>query len=217
MVGLKSRMNLGARFPRTADQAVWEVRRVMRGYLRRFGLLGLLLPACVVLGIGAWTVDQQQVRAMAATQLRLAELELIPVRPAENRGSDGHARLKAFEGYLLAHEDIPVVVQDILNLAEDQHLSITRGEYRPEIDVQGKFLRYRMTLPVKGDAQAIRRFMLAALHAQKTLALESVQFKRERIESARVEARIQWIVLTRLPAYSAANAAPSDRTAGGAR
>jgi hypothetical protein len=60
-------------------------------------------------------------------------------------------------------------------------------------------LRYRMTLPVKGDAQAIHQFMAAALKAHKTLALDAVQFKRERIESGEIEARIQWVLLTRLP------------------
>lgn len=217
MVGLSSRVNLRGRLPRTAGQAVWEVRRGIRVYLRRFGLLGMLLPGCAVLGIVAWTVDQQQIRALASTQLSLTEQELVSSSPVENRGVDGRGRLKAFDEYLLDHENIPVVVQDILNLAEDEKLSITRGEYRPQIDVQGKFLRYRMTLPVKGDAQAIRRFMLAALHAQKTLALESVQFKRERIESSKVEARIQWIVLTRLPSYTVGTEVSSDTTGGGAR
>jgi hypothetical protein len=48
-----------------------------------------------------------------------------------------------------------------------------------------------------GDAQAIHQFM-AALKAHKTLALDAVQFKWERIESSEIEARIQWVLLTRL-------------------
>jgi len=74
-----------------------------------------------------------------------------------------------------------------------------------------------MTLPVQGDAGAIRRFMLAALLAHKTLALESVQFKRDRAATAEVEARIQWVLLTRLPGVPGAEAAPVATAAGPVR
>lgn len=79
-----------------------------------------------------------------------------------------------------------------------------RGSYRPQVDVAGGFLRYRMTLPVKGSGPAIQRFMQTALRKQKTLALDSVQFKRARIGSSDIEARIEWLMLTRLPAADGA-------------
>jgi hypothetical protein len=37
------------------------------------------------------------------------------------------------------------------------------------------------------------------LASQRTLALESVQFKRQGIDSSEVEARIQWTLMTQLP------------------
>jgi hypothetical protein len=76
---------------------------------------------------------------------------------------------------------------------------LARGDYRAQPDLQGGFMRYRMSLPVKGDAPAVLKLMQAALQSHKTLALESVQFKRARIESADVEVRLQWVLLTRLP------------------
>ena len=77
---------------------------------------------------------------------------------------------------------------------------LAKGDYKSQVDVNGQFFQYSMTFPVQGDAQSIERFILAALAQHKTLALESVQFKRERIESKELEAKIQWTLFTQLPA-----------------
>jgi hypothetical protein len=184
------------------SQAIWETRRAARAFMRRFGAVGFMLLACLFAGAAAWVVEQRELRILVALTHQLAAQQDRPSMKAmaEPGKDDGQTRLQAFEDQLLAHEAIPRVVQDLMNLADDARLSIVRGEYRPQADLQGRFMRYRMTLPVKGDAQAVHGFMHAALRAQRMLALESVQFKRERIDSPEVEARIQWVVLTRLPA-----------------
>jgi hypothetical protein len=191
--------------PRLAARFAWEWRRAARAFMRSWGGFGLIVGAAVLVGLAAWWVGRQQSMSMAQTRAllerRLAapEASIVPL-PEGGGGQDGRARLKAFDDYLLTHADIPSVVQNLIRLAEAEKLVLARGDYRPQADVQGGFLRYRMSLPVKGDAQAIRRFMQAALLAHRTLALEGVQFKRERIESATVEARLQWVLLTRPPA-----------------
>jgi len=187
---------------RALGRWTWGCARVARIVSRRFGLLGWFAMAFVAIAVLAAIQGHRASSQLDDARLKLAELNSMAARPVESRG---HAptRLTAFEDILLAHADIPGTVQDILELAEAQHLSIARGDYSPQIDAKGGFLRYRMTLPVKGDARAIHRFMLAALRAHRTLALESAQFKRERIESSDVEARIQWIVMTRLSSADA--------------
>ncbi|MFC5473803.1 hypothetical protein [Paraherbaspirillum soli] len=204
--------------PQLSEQLAWEARRARNWFMRRCGLFGLVLLGCALLGVGAWQIKRQQVRALVNVHAQLLRMknaqQQAPAALVESRNSDGRTRLKDFEDFLLVYEDIPEVVQSLLKLAEAEQLSITRGEYRPQVDQPGKFLRYRMTMPVKGDAHAIYRFMQNALHAQKALALESVQFKRERIDATVVEARIQWVVLTRLPAENGAsqsNAAAGER------
>jgi len=188
----------------------WELRRAGRGFRRRYGRAGVvLLLALAALCVAAWAADRQD---RAARRLR-AQWDDRPLRaaavPAAAPGDerDGRARLKAFDDYLLAHDDIPTVVQDLLNQAEDQHLVLARGDYRVQADGPGGFLRYRMSLPVKGDAGAVLKLMQAALQSHKTLALESVQFKRARIDSPEVEARLQWVLLTQLPPGAASGPA----------
>jgi hypothetical protein len=206
----------------------WELQRAVRGVSRRFGVgawltLALLLAAVLAAGLQRhWQTQasllQARLTERAGAQRHGAALSALPlVAPGPGAGpsAQGRARLQAFERHLLAHEDIPVVVQDLLSLAQDQGLVLQRGEYRPQIDRAGGFLRYRMSLPVKGPALAIQGFMQAALRAHPALALETIQFKRERIESTEIEARIQWVLLTRLPADVRALASVAGADAGG--
>ena len=93
-------------------------------------------------------------------------------------------------------------MKNLISLATDSGLLLARGEYKAQAEMQGGFLRYGMTLPVKGDPQAIHTFILTALAQNRTLALEGIQFKREQIESPEIEARLQWVLLTRLPSDS---------------
>lgn len=197
-------------------QFVWQVRRQLGVLTRQFGLWGwglALLAVMVVVAVAVIYVQTQQAQALRARlndALGTQEAGNAASSTAALTYADGRAGLKAFENHLLPHEEIPRVVQDVLRLAEKEGLSIQRGQYRPQIDTAGGFLRYRMSLPVQGPAPAIHRFIQSALRTQKTLALDSIQFKRERIQSSNVEVRIQWVVMARLPSATSANAVPAN-------
>lgn len=189
---------------------VWAVRSALHFGLPRIGVAGLCSISLAMAAAPLWWVLQQQQEALGQLRMALASQQARESAHTENtarmasssgpRTLDGRGRLNAFEKMLLPHEDIPVLVQDILQLAENQGLSVQRGDYRPQIDVTGNFLRYGMSLPIRGDASAINRFIQAALGAHPALIVESVRFKREMIASKDIEARVQWVVLTRLPA-----------------
>lgn len=191
------------------ETAVWNVTRAVRYVSRHFGLWGWGLLCCMIIGIAIWTLDTYQRAQIIALQSKIASqlnrtmvpslstLDIRRINAVEGEG--GRARLQLFDRYLLSHEDIPVVIQDLLQLAEENGLSILKGEYRPQVDTAGGFLRYKMLLPVKGPVVAVHHFIQATLRKHKTLAMESVQFKRERIDSPEIEARIQWDLLVRLP------------------
>lgn len=212
MVGMNGGSGVMPWLGQALGRWTWECARAARSVSRRFGLLGWFAIACVAIAALAAIQGHRARSQLDDARRQLAELNSTAVRPVESRAR-APTKLTAFEDILLAHADIPATVQDILELAEAQHLSIVRGDYRPQVDAKGGFLRYRMTLPVKGDAQAIHRFMLAALRAHRTLALESAQFKREHIESSEVEARIQWVVMTR-PSSADAVSVPASAAQG---
>lgn len=203
------------------QQAIYELHRLAYAFTRRFGAWGWGMSALLSVGALAGVAAHRQLEEFQRLEFRLAEQarthrrDEVPARtPALD---DGRARLRAFEDFLLPHDDIPVVVQDLLRLAESEGLSIQRGEYRPQVDAAGGFVRYRMSLPVQGAAPSIHRFIQSSLRKQKALALESVQFRRESIEVSQIEARIQWVLLTRLPAGRGSSLAASGVDNGGGR
>lgn len=197
----------------------WETGRQWRALRRRLGAAGMVtLALLAVAGLSVW-VDHRALHDKARAQEALA---LIAHRPAVSQaapatsGDSARLRLAAFDRQLLTHEDIPQAIGDLLTLAEQEGLAVEKGEYRPQPDAPGGFLRYRMTWPVKGDAAAVRRFILSALRAQPSLALESIQFKRESAAGAAVEARIQWLLLTQPSQRPVSGALESARVATGA-
>jgi len=183
------------------ERCGWETLHHGRRLLRRMGWGGIALVAAAGVSLLAWLQWQQseerldQMRVVLAAQPGPEPNTDKPAAPA----MDGRERLRAFEAHLVPHEEIPNVLQNLFRLADAENLTLQRGEYKVEPDSNGGFIRYRMILPVNGGSSAVYRFIQAALLAHGALALDSVQFRRERIDAQNVEARIQWILLTRLP------------------
>lgn len=178
----------------------WEARRLARAALRRSGLFWPGLLVCTAAAAAGLAVGRGQ--AAQAGLLAARPLAAAPVAassPVDAGQAGARSRLRAFEAHLLPHGDIPFALQDLLELGAAEGLSMQKGSYRAQPDSAGQFLRYRMSLPVQGSAQAIQRFMKAALRKQKNLALDGVQFKRTRIGSPDIEARIDWVLLVALP------------------
>lgn len=177
----------------------WTVRQGLRAALRHWSAVAVtfLLAALLAFAAGACQmVQHQQTLVQRAQALVISNLN--PVRgPVE---VDAVQDLAGFQKVLPLHEDIPNSLRDLIVLAQTHRLMLAKGDYKSQVDVNGQFFQYSMTFPVQGDAQSIERFILAALAQHKTLALESVQFKRERIESKELEAKIQWTLFTQLPA-----------------
>ena len=202
---------------RTVARMLWELRRGARACLRRFGMLGLLLPLCAVAVAVSLSVASTQFRLQASARNFAPVPSQVPNVGTPTRMEQGRTRLQAFDDLLLAHDDIPDAVQEILDLAERQGLVIARGEYKPVLDSAGSFLRYRMTLPIKGESGAINRFVQAALLAEPALVLESIQFRRDRPDAQQIEARLQWALLTRLPQGGMPSDLGTNSLAGGVK
>ena len=128
----------------------------------------------------------------------------------ERRDAEDAARLDAFESQLVPHDETGSVLQSLIELAEVEGLVLSRGDYTSTTDTDGQFVRHRMNFPVKGGAHSVPRFILAALSKHKALALETAQFKRQRGLPQDMEARVQFILLTRLPP------GPAERSVTGA-
>jgi len=178
-------------------RAQWDVLRLMRALQLRVGWGVVAGVAAVVtsVALAIWSLQMQANIQAMSTRI---ELERRTMKPRQAPPSSAQ-RLDAFYSALPAAHEIPATISQLIALAENQRLLLLSAEYRATPDVPGRYLRYRIVLPVSGDASAVQEFMLAALREHRALALESVTFKRERIEARNVEARIQFALITRTP------------------
>lgn len=195
----------------------WQCRRSAHRVYRMAGPDGLaiLLGLLVVCGLAAAVVHVRQLRIDLRTASVAGETTepLLQARPAAELSN-----LQKFEQVLPAHEDIPEVLERLFELGVEERLVLSRGEYRAQGDEVGQFVRYRMTMPIKGNAAAVQRFLERALAGNRSLVFESVQFKRDRIQAEQVEAIVQWTLVTGLPglAVRAPLPRPLDRPQEGA-
>ncbi|WP_265300276.1 hypothetical protein [Verminephrobacter eiseniae] len=194
----------------------WGARCLAARWTRRWGHWGWCVGVLLLLiGVVGWQVhaQAQQARSLARAQASpLAPVATTPAFTAPSDAQDAAGNLRRFERILLPHDEIPQLVQDLLQWAQDEGLSIERGDYQADADSEGGFMRYRMSLPVRGKSTAVHRLILKALSAQKNLTLESLQFKREQVSSEVIEARIQWLAMTQMPpSWTAAGAAQPVR------
>lgn len=180
---------------------VWNVRLYGRSSTRSFGAWewGLVIVSLVALasmaGAAHW---RSKIHALELLQKRATEPSHLLTVDASS-SVEAKQRLQDFEQMLIPHENIPKALGDLLQLAEDEGLLVSRADYRPDEDGLGHFMRYRIQMPIKGTTDAIQRFLRAALQAQRNLILESVQLKRETSQSNELDANVQWVLLTQLP------------------
>jgi hypothetical protein len=178
--------------PNLARRLGWEARRLAR----RTGAGAITGIGCALLALLAqWHSTQLDAQRIALTaQLNAAaRTAATPPAPVVTTASG----VAAFFDHLPPHDAIPDQLKELVRVARQSGIALTKAEYKPEQDANAGFLRYRVTLPVKADFAKVQSFLITALQALPTLTLESVAFKRERIEAGEVEARIQFVLLVR--------------------
>lgn len=173
--------------------AAWRWR-AWRWYRLPWGAPLLLLGVLALVVVAAWWCWLASARLTAVAQ----QQPLPPVSLADQDGVDGRrATLKQFMQGLPAADDAPAVVRSLFDLAEKEGLRLQRGSYRLQPEPAAAFARYRMTLPLRGDPARVQGFVQSALLAWPSLAVESIQFKREGPGQRQLEARIQWVLFVR--------------------
>lgn len=179
----------------------WKIRRAVSFHTRKHGVwlwFSIALFVLAVLGGGVSYFQEHALQKLKGSLGTLNKAQSLAGRNLQAPSSN-ESNIKAFEVLLPPHEDIPDLVRSVLQIAEDEGLTIERGDYQSEMDQQGRFSRYKMNLPVKGPSSSIHSFMRKALVNHKNITLDSLQFKREVVGSEIIEAKIQWIILTKLP------------------
>ena len=194
---------MSVRFVRFVRRAAWQLTR----WAQRPGAGPGLAALCVLLLLAAalfWHRSGRELEAATAARAK----QVAQLRPAATAGGAPDA-VRQFLAGLPAADDAAAVVQVLFDQAEREGLRLPRGNYRLQPEPATQLMRYRISLPVRGEAQRVQRFVQAALVAVPTLAVESIHFKREGVAGLVVEARIEWVLFVRAVA-NAPTLASSD-------
>lgn len=182
------------------QRALWPLRHsALRAWLR-VGPAGLFSVAALVLALLAvlWRM------ALPPLPVNLPKApHRVVLAPVDTSAADPRIALATFERQLGGNDTAPLVIDDLLARASKMNLQIQHGQYQPQADQQGGFVRYRMIFPLLGDAAAVNRFVFESLRAHPALALEALHIKRQKADTPTVDATVQFLLLRRLP-----NAAP---------
>lgn len=162
----------------------WRLRQWTRR-LGATGLLGLVLLATALvmqlIAVGAAN------EAVAAKEARLAQLRLAgatrAARPAP-QPVDPLARLPT-QGSASRQ------IGELERLARAHGLDLPRGQYSVAPLTGTPLLRWQLVLPVEATYATVHAFLAAALAGSPNLTLDEFKFKRERIESADLQAELR--------------------------
>lgn len=103
-------------------------------------------------------------------------------------------QLAAFYRAFPAERSSPDWIGKIADTAKRSGLSLDQGEYRPAPTTVGRLTRVEITLPVRGGYRQIREFLARTGENVPTAALEQVQFARQKVGDAEVDARIRLVL-----------------------
>lgn len=148
---------------------------------------GLLTLA--VFAILLWLLPQraQQEKRQANALAQLAR----PTPPPEVVEATANRNLALFYASLGEAHYAEQQVKTLFALAAKAGLTLKQGEYLRTVDTAGRFLRYQVILPVKGNYRAVWQFSQQALAAIPFASLDEMSFKRDTIGEAGLDARLR--------------------------
>jgi hypothetical protein len=85
----------------------------------------------------------------------------------------------------------------LIEMATQQGLQVPSGDYRLMPGKDGLFDRYVLSLPVKGNYRAIRRYVMAVRNEFPDLAVDDITLRRDNIGSPEVEAQLRFVLFGR--------------------
>lgn len=148
------------------------------------GLAGL---AALVLAAVTAVVGQRWDAQATALQAEARELR-AKARPATAAAVP--VSVQQWQAGLPASRDRQQRLADLLELAIRLDLNGARTEHR--LSTSEGLERLRVTMPLTGSYEKVRRFIAAALEHDPALSLDSIKLRRVGPMAAEVDAELQW-------------------------
>jgi Tfp pilus assembly protein PilO len=169
----------------------------MRRERVRLGLPGAVGVGGLVLCLGLYfSILQPAEQRRDAARLTVSSLQkrIAQMRPDSKQEKPLGEQLAAFYRLFPIEQDATDSVGKIVAIGKRDGLVLQQAEYKAEPDKTGKLTRFQMSLPLKGEYQAIRRFLSDVYAEMPIVALEQVQFERQKVGDSMVDAKVRLVI-----------------------
>ncbi|MEI8168782.1 MAG: type 4a pilus biogenesis protein PilO [Rhodoferax sp.] len=173
-------------------------RRRLQYLLRQLGPFGLVGMCLLIAAVAMWLAivrpgQMEQQRLVKMVETRNAQLvalkqvgRVVELSPEE--------KIDVFYKKFPTATQVPELLSKVYGAAQKNGLALETGEYALLQSDADRLARYRVSLPVKGAFPQLIAFMDAVLKDMPTVALESANFKREKVDDVAVDAKLVFIV-----------------------
>ncbi len=171
----------------------WAVRRVPTMLGWPGAVAAGLLTMCAAFYVSTIAPAQEKLAsvhqhvAVVQDRSRQAGHGSEAVQPVEEQ-------LARFYRMFPQEQDLPRRMETIFASAQNHGIALEQGEYKVSRGNEGGLVRFQMTFPVKGDYRQIRKYLSSLMADVPTLSLQQVQFKRQKVGDAEVEANIKLVL-----------------------
>jgi Tfp pilus assembly protein PilO len=160
-------------------------------YLGLPGVLGVGLLVLALAALFSVVMPAQKELERSRTAQQRAEQMASAQAGGRSQPQTRADQLKTFFGAFPTEVEAADALQSIYDAASQNGVALPHGEYSRAVDDGTPLARYNITLPVVGSYEQIRGFIAAALAAVPTLALEHVDFQRQKIGDPQLEAKLR--------------------------
>lgn len=103
-------------------------------------------------------------------------------------------QLAAFYAKFPGEREAVDSIGKIAAIARRNGLVLHQAEYKAERDKTGKLMRLQMNVPLKARYAVVRQFLASVRAELATVSLEQVQFERQKIGDAMIDAKIRLVI-----------------------
>jgi hypothetical protein len=169
----------------------------LRLTMARFGWIncaacGLLLLAVIAWSWGIAYLQAQTTapqRSLQQAQQALKESERNEIVTTLSLPEQG---LRAYYDVLGDRRYVEQQIKTLFAVAGKTGLSLNQAEYKSAYDKNSRTHTYQVTLPIKGSYESIRKFCEQTLLAIPFASLDELNFKRDAINNATLEAKLRF-------------------------
>lgn len=157
------------------------------------GIAGLCLLAAAI-GFALAVVEPAREHASAARASAIASQKNLVGVGAGQPTLTLPEQLAAFYANFPSEREATDSIGRIAAIAARHQLPLQQADYKAERDKGGKLTRLQMNIPLKGRYATIRQFLASVRTELPGVSLEQVQFERQKVGDATIDARIRLVI-----------------------